>query len=217
MDADYKNPKIDWNYWTNRAHVSLWDACALSLQIDPESFNWDKTQYGSGPNGPMYQSGSRATAVQQQTLAEHGKRLTLLRQNLSNRQFFSPVSADMECDDDVRLPEFAAWFQTLGRLPPLPPQLIGLAAPKGRPPESMRAADGARRTWQNVIRNEALKLLKRNPNAQLDPLAADLVLIAAEQKLVNGRGKPLIAETIKRHALIGIQKASMPTEREKAK
>jgi hypothetical protein len=141
MDADYKNPKIDWNYWINRAHVSLWDACALSLQIDPESFNWDHTRYGSGPGGPMYRSGSQATEDQQETLAEHRKRLTLLSQNLRNQQFFSPPSADMVYDNDVRLPEFSAWFQTLERSPPLPPELDQLTAPKVNQSEAANVAE----------------------------------------------------------------------------
>lgn len=110
---------IDWNYWTNLQWVRVFDACALSLGIDPRSFDSDKRYYDFGPGANDRPGGgggvSRITQIR--TMEELNKRREMLSQALISRRHFSAPLPGMRLGKDVLLSEFASWIAQLNREP----------------------------------------------------------------------------------------------------
>jgi hypothetical protein len=126
MESGYRNKRIDWNLWTNLRHVKVWEACALSLQIDPDTMDkHDWSRYRHGPGGGFH-PGEPPGALQRATIAELKTRIRLVDSHLSNREFFAYPDGDMDYSSDVRLREFANFMVVLGRKPALPEELMAL-------------------------------------------------------------------------------------------
>ncbi|MDZ4819411.1 MAG: hypothetical protein SGJ20_10600, partial [Planctomycetota bacterium] len=50
---------LDWDFWRHMPHVHLWQACALSLNINPDSMQRISDGWMAGPgSGPKFQSSS---------------------------------------------------------------------------------------------------------------------------------------------------------------
>lgn len=131
---------IDWNYWTNLAYVSVWDSCALSLAIDPHSFDDQKRYYEFGPGANQNGSGVNRI-IQIRTMTEFTKRRQLLSMELSHGQRFAGTSVDKRL---VRLPAFVQWIRELDREPPLPKELLRLILHgQTSPPETRRGSEAA--------------------------------------------------------------------------
>lgn len=117
---------VDWRIWGNMREVELFQACLLSLNLDPE--NVEPMQHAwmignAGESGPYFELGK-------ETESEYRKRLMLLKNNLTNREHFSPGRMNLENPNfwGVRLPEFAAWALTIPL--ELPDELVALARPR---------------------------------------------------------------------------------------
>jgi hypothetical protein len=114
----------DWNFWRHMLQVGAWQACALSVNIDPDSMEPDM----SGGNGPHFGEESFPNNT---IKVEYEKRLRLLKGYLSDSSFFSPSTQHMGNPNlrGVKLAEFATWALSFGWK--LPPELKSMASQKG--------------------------------------------------------------------------------------
>ena len=105
----------DWNYWRHYPSVEIWQACALSLNLDPDKFDWspDRWMLGSGDYPPHVTADSFRDASEEE--AFH-KRVKLLVANILKRQHFSAeiINIVKRYKSRVRLPELGAWALTVG-------------------------------------------------------------------------------------------------------
>lgn len=116
----------DWDFWLHMPEVRLWQAVALSMNIDPDLLKGHPQAWMGGPGaGPIFKENSFSSQAQKDTF---GKCLRLLVANLSVKNGFSPgtLSMDNPHNHGVRLSEFAAWAPTVG-WNDIPPELAALA------------------------------------------------------------------------------------------
>lgn len=101
----------NWKEWNHTPSVQVWEACALSLDIDPHSLE-------------------SAGFPSEDSKAEFELRQRVLLANLANRTFFSPSFLNMHSPArcGVVLSEFAAWAVSVMKLEGLPPELVALAS-----------------------------------------------------------------------------------------
>ena len=125
----------DWSLWGNLPEVELWQACALSLNIEPDGMRFSRNAWMAGPGDhpPIFERETFRDATQQ---AEFGKRLRLVIAHRPNRTHFSPGTIHMSQSHrhGVRLPEFAAWAKGISLS--LPDDFPGPSFPLRAPPQS---------------------------------------------------------------------------------
>ena len=71
---------IDWDFWLNMPTVRIWQACALSLNIDPEKMKQHPDGYMT-PEGFLFKDESFKTNKEKD---EFNKRLRLLSSHVIN-------------------------------------------------------------------------------------------------------------------------------------
>jgi hypothetical protein len=107
--------------------VTLWQACALSLDIDPNTLTPTSTGWMAGPGGGVFFEPESFRDKEHEE--NFNRRQRLLQANLSDSRFFSPNISNMGDSnrDHVRLSEFAEW--TLSRPSPwdIPTELAKIA------------------------------------------------------------------------------------------
>lgn len=122
--------KIDWNFWFALPRVKVWQAVALSLNIDPDKLK----AYQDGP--PAQNSDVWKDPVifhDRHTRDEFDKRSRLLGARVSDRAYFAANNLDFGGNRNlhsVKLVEVAKWLQALGRTPIADGLLAGLAKPE---------------------------------------------------------------------------------------
>ena len=119
--------KPDWEFWLRMPNVKVWQACALSLGIDPDSMKHDRNSWMlGGSGGPIFESGTFENDAEK---TEFYKRLRLLMANLHDRDHFSPGVLNTRSAhlSELRFPEFAAWTLSIGWT--IPEELAKLAVP----------------------------------------------------------------------------------------
>ena len=124
--------------------VAIWQACALALNIDPESMQ-RHAQSWMHPEGDIFTAESFTSDEQADSFVKLSRRL---RENLSNRQHFTPTS-----NRDVRLSEFAAWCVSIGM--DIPPEVAAMAkaAPQAAPvatPAPTATVGTNKKKWDDV-------------------------------------------------------------------
>jgi hypothetical protein len=101
-------PKVpNWKEWSSAPEVRIWQACALSLNIDPHSMTKEiLPRLGSGP---FFEPKSFPSS---DIKAEFERRQNALFSNLSNGNYFAPCIQSYGTQPGnsiVRLSQFAAW------------------------------------------------------------------------------------------------------------
>lgn len=112
----------DWKFWLHMPQVQPWQACALALNIDPDSVMRTDDGMGALGSGTYTFRGFPSDEIGDNFI----KLLRLLEANLGNKQYFTPTYHGTVC-----LPEFAAWCAHVGFA--IPPELAALAAPQPAP------------------------------------------------------------------------------------
>ncbi|WP_300340238.1 hypothetical protein [Accumulibacter sp.] len=135
----------NWNEWKHIPDVTVWQACALSMDIDPHSMVPHRRLIGTSSGavrpmekdavGPSLEPYDFSSADAQ---AEFERRQRTLRMHLSNRTFFSPgVLNQIQPDNSlVRLSEFASWAQSVVMWDGLPVELVEMASTLPKTEES---------------------------------------------------------------------------------
>lgn len=106
---------INWKYWGSLPELKQWDACALSVNVNPENL---KTRRMVMPGMPVFLPESfpnRAVEL------EFQMRLTMFGRVIGGRPLATVSPA-----------QFAAWCLDVG-LENLPPELVAMATPEPRP------------------------------------------------------------------------------------
>jgi hypothetical protein len=196
----------NWKEWKHTPEVRGWQACALSLGIDPHSMKHSDSGWMAGPwHDPLFAPESFPS---EDAKAEFELRRRLLLANLSNSAFFSPgfLNTSTPGNHGVRLSEFAAWAASEMKWDDLPPELAAMAP--ATPAES--AAD-ARKKWETPgrLEYEAREIAKKWMNLQSKKPGVDAIAkhVEGELKKLNRtapRGDYWDWKTIKKEALTGI-------------
>lgn len=115
-------PEPDWKFWLHMPEVKLWQAVALSMNIDPDSLKNHPQAWMSGNGSLIFKEGSFSSAQGEVFY----KRLRLLVANKKVKSGFSPGTLSMETPHNhgVRLSECFAWALSIGW--DLPPVLIAI-------------------------------------------------------------------------------------------
>lgn len=111
-----KDRPINWKYWASLHDWTQWDACALSLNINPENMEKIRTTWMAGPViEPIFQNVSFPS---QAVKDEFDNRMGMFRRVARGnpRATVSPAV-------------YAAWCLHVG-LEDLPPELVAMAAPE---------------------------------------------------------------------------------------
>ena len=144
---------IDWRYWQILPEVQQWEACALSLGIDPESMRRHPQAWmAGGPGaGPMF---TAASFPNREAETEFQKRRRLLEASVFTSGFFPTVRGlvmGARWKATIRLDEFASWGAHVGLH--TPPELCALPAPV--PPELKLPADVVLRPISRAVAQDA--------------------------------------------------------------
>ena len=139
----YSRPKTankapDWDFWRAMRKVKEWQACALSLNIDPDSLKPHPQGWMAGPgNGPIFVSESFPSSDVEGTFE---KRRRILRSNRWDREIFTLPMQPHSClaPDEVLLSEFAAFGASIS-WGDMPPELAAIAKPPPAPTEAQAA------------------------------------------------------------------------------
>lgn len=119
--SNYRRPRVttakapDWKTWQHYPKVEVWQACALALNIDPDSM---KREYSWMAESHIIENESFPSDEHADSFDKLSR---LLEANLGNRQHFTQPHDYAY----VRLPEFAAWCLYIGH--EVPPELAALA------------------------------------------------------------------------------------------
>ena len=119
---------IDWRDWRHMLEVEQWEACALSLNINPDTMKHSPQGWMAGPgNGPVFLAVSfPSTNVQ----LKFDKRLRLLGASLFKSPYFTAVNNLVMGGRHlatINLREFAAWGLHV-ELEGMPTELVAMAA-----------------------------------------------------------------------------------------
>ncbi len=131
----------DWSFWLHMPEVRLWQAVALSMNIDPDSLKGHPQGWMAGPgSGPIFTDNSFSSSEQRVTF---DKRLRLLAANKSVKNGFSPgtLSMDHPAYNSVRLSEFSPWAQSIGW--DIPAELVAIARKHDEQPGAAAAQKDA--------------------------------------------------------------------------
>ena len=124
---------IDWRYWRHMPEVKQWEACALSLNINPENMKHRPQGWMTGPgSGPIFADGSFPGKTAQ---VEFNKRLRLLSASLHTSAFFTAVNNLVVSGRHlatINLREFALWGLHV-EFDDMPPELVAMAETKPEP------------------------------------------------------------------------------------
>lgn len=118
--------KPNWKEWRHIPSVRAWEACALSLDIEPRAMEQLSEGWMAGPGaGPFFTDESFPDAV---TAEEFRSRLRVLLANLYDRGHFSADAIHLVTPgfNKVKLCEFAAWAANVVQWEGLPSELSDL-------------------------------------------------------------------------------------------
>jgi len=142
MRRDREPKEPDWDFWTGLPEVKLWQAVALSMNLEPERMEFDTDSRGSRP---VFESWSFRN---EDDAGIFDKRYRLLVAATSDPDEFRPATLNMSIPYlcSVSLLDFARWATSVSLFDPVPPRLAALVAtaPATESPSDRRARRLAR-------------------------------------------------------------------------
>jgi hypothetical protein len=110
--ADANLLDIDWHFWRSMPQVKQWQACALSLNINPDVMKSHPQGWMTGSNEPIFAS---ASFPDDATATEFKKRCRMLAANLTNSQYFQfpHIQHKPTENTEVKLSAFSAWCKSV--------------------------------------------------------------------------------------------------------
>lgn len=123
----------NWREWSHMPKVEVWQACALSLNINPYWLKGRSSYQIEPGKGPCFSERSFPSAIAHN---EFSLRQRLLIANLpDNEEWFDFYYPSAITNSEVRLSEFATWAVSRMKWPDLPPELVALARKQPSAPE----------------------------------------------------------------------------------
>lgn len=123
---------IDWRYWRISPEIQQWEACALSLGLNPESMRRHPQAWMAEPSaGPIF---TNSSFPNREAETEFKKRQRLLEASVFTSGFFPTVRGlvmGARWKATIRLNEFATWMAHIGL--DMPPELYTLHEPASKP------------------------------------------------------------------------------------
>lgn len=120
-------PRIDWRHWRHMPEIRQWEACALSLNINPDNMKHHPQAWMAGPgSGPIFTDASFLSKAVQ---SDFDKRLRLLGASLFSSGYFTAVNNLVVGGRHLatlNLQEFAAWALHV-EWEAMPPELVAMA------------------------------------------------------------------------------------------
>jgi hypothetical protein len=199
--------KPDWGHWRILKRARVWQACLLSLNIDPDFGDVNCSDI----DGIRYWDRFKSFELGRETDSTYIQRLKQLSTNLNDRDFFTKcewVNEIRMCS--VELAELAAWAVSV-EWKSLPPELVELARKPAAAQHEAPENPVPTPPWENPERLEFLArsigkqwMDKTEPKPGVDAIAKH---VEGELKRLNKtgrRGDYWDWQTIKKEALPGI-------------
>ena len=200
--------EIDWRYWRMMPEVTQWEACALSLRINPEDMRHHPDAWMGGPGAPIFTNAGFSSA---EIFKEFEKRRRLLESSVFTSGFFPTVRGlvmGARWKTTIRLDEFATWLSHVGL--EMQPELCALPSPvlQASTPQAAPASETVTPTdWIVNAREIASAYIDRHKRQDLFPSQADVCREVEtklrEKRIFGSHDKPLSAAYIGRNALQG--------------
>lgn len=226
-----KYREINWDYWRNLGAVEPWEACALSLDIDPDTMWPDRQGYLVGPGAlPMY--GPQPNNKTIETLVELNLRVKRLSRYINDRGFLMSAKSGK-----LPLTQFVEWLGSMGLAPPLAlaelhptledqakwhdintwlnenpdiprrPNPLDTSSNRFGPPATELAKPRAdTNQWKGPARQLGQAVFAEHPRWSVEQIAKEVAKQLAGKRICGRGGKNLKPETVKRHALTRIKK-----------
>jgi hypothetical protein len=201
----------DWSFWQDMPEVKLWQACALSLNLDPDSISPHYDGMGMMGSGlPSFRYENFPSA---ETWEEFEKRLRWAEANIHQQNAF--------CPNHINLSDFVMLVLNLSKPWEMPPALVALgrktkaqiSAPendtllnddKENIKDNKQQSKTQDASWMKEARIQADIIYKKQKDLGCDPpksTIADLIAKEFEKKDITVKGKRLNGGNIVRHAL----------------
>ncbi len=135
--------KPNWRRWLLRKEVKVWEACVLSVGLEPSSMKFERESwmYQQG-TGPHIESESFPNSEVENVYKDL---VDALADNLFDIEYFSPAAITTEGKGycGVRLDEFARWATLRVEWLDLPPELAALVSEKTKGDSAQTEAKAA--------------------------------------------------------------------------
>ncbi len=114
---------IDWDFWLHMPAVTVWQACALSLEIDPDKMNKIQDAWME-PSRPLFKDESFRSAEEKEIFE---KRLRLLSKSIYTEYFRLYKETGYAAYSEIYLKDLAKWAVSVVNWDNLPPEFLKLA------------------------------------------------------------------------------------------
>ncbi len=114
---------IDWDFWLHMPVVTVWQACALSLKIDPDKMNKIQDEWME-PSRPLFKNESFRSAEEKEIFE---KRLRLLSKSIYTKYFHLYTEPGYAAYSEIYLKDLAKWAVSVVHWDNLPPEFLKLA------------------------------------------------------------------------------------------
>lgn len=214
--------KINWSHWFQLRSVKAWEACLLSLDLDPTRIPREFEIGFCKPTSNSYQI-FNAVFPEAHNYKEYYRRLRLVSGFLEDTQTFVPISKVQDNKNlwEIRLSEFSAMAKRI-KLVPLPDEMSSVAAPVAPPVRqviSQVACETDQPTtpiiqhptrWADIAAEIGLKVQREKSKFTRDQIAKavheemEKMQDAGIQGVTGRGGKIPSVESIRRHGLSGL-------------
>jgi hypothetical protein len=200
-------PSPKWNKWRHMRDIEIWEAVALSLNLEPDKLPVYLGAYDKLGDDPF--------RICPRPFLE---RLQVVNSNCGITFSYKPVH-DLKARCLVDLPEFVAWAVKRNIID-MPLEFVAIAATEPQAAPATSIVTHARLdneshvdSWKDKARVRAAEIIERQRARDLYPnridIAEDIAKEFRKEGIFGVSGKPLTGETIKRHALKGISSANV--------
>ena len=215
--------EINWTHWFQMRVVRVWEACLLSVDVDPSGIPTEdeRSFYKLSSFSPHIYDTTFGTPDNQ---AEYYRRLRLVSSFLEDTSAFTLISrADTNKHLwEISLSDFCALAQRV-KLLPLPAEMNSVAVqvspPIGfttspvvnNPDQTATASIQPTTNWKKIAEKIALKVQREKPKFSRDQISEAVnaemksMLLAGDQNVTGRGGKLPSAASILRHALTGLK------------
>lgn len=142
-----RRKKPQWRRWRDLSDVCIWEAVALSLNVDPRTVRWGAgliqyTGHGELDEGPEFMD-----------------RMHVLERNVESGQILQATTVDekLPYKSTISLPIFANWATSVGWR--VPKELAAIGESPSLPASQKTGGRGGEQPLSTKERNTALKLI----------------------------------------------------------